>query len=99
MMAMNEAWPALCTLLALVLLLVFIIRYQLNAFVALLVVSLVLGLGAGLAPGKVLEEMGIGVGKIMKGVAFILALGAMLGRMRDASGAAEVIAHTMIGAF
>ena len=99
MMAMNEAWPALCTLLALVLLLVFIIRYQLNAFVALLVVSLVLGLGAGLAPGKVLEEMGIGVGKIMKGVAFILALGAMLGRMLDASGAAEVIARTMIGAF
>ena len=46
-----------------------------------------------------MEEIGIGVGKIMKGVAFILALGAMLGRMLDASGAAEVIARTMIGAF
>jgi Gnt-I system low-affinity gluconate transporter len=96
---MNEAWPALCTLLALVLLLVFIIRYQLNAFVALLVVSLGLGLGAGLPPARVLEEIGIGIGKIMRGVAVILALGAMLGRMLDASGAAEVIARTLIKSF
>jgi gluconate transporter len=99
MMAMNEAWPAVCTVIALVLLLVFIIRYQLNAFVALLVVSLGLGLGAGLAPLQVLEEIGTGLSKIMKGVAIILALGAMLGRILDASGAAEVIARTLIRAF
>jgi len=99
MMAMNEAWPALCTVIALVLLLVFIIRYQLNAFVALLVVSLGLGLGAGLAPAKVLGVIGTGVGNIMAGVAVILALGAMLGRMLDASSAAEVIAPTLIAAF
>jgi gluconate transporter len=96
---MAEAWPALCTVVALVLLLVFIIRYKLNAFVALLVVSLALGLAAGLPPERVLSAMGTGLGNIMKGVAVILALGAMLGRMLDASGAAEVIARTLIGAF
>jgi gluconate transporter len=96
---LNEAWPALCTLVALILLLVFIIRYQLNAFVALLVVSLGLGLGAGLPPDRVLGAIGRGVGDIMRGVAVILALGAMLGRMLDASGAAEVIARTLINAF
>jgi len=98
-MAMNEAWPALCTVIALVLLLVFIIRYELNAFVALLVVSLGLGLGAGLAPAQVLGAIGAGVGNIMASVAVILALGAMLGRILDASGAAEVIARTLITAF
>src|SRR5437867_2041281 len=98
-MAMNEAWPALCTVIALVLLLILIIRYHVNAFVALLVVSLGLGLGAGLGPAKVLGEISTGVGKIMAGVAVILALGAMLGRMLDASGAAEVIARTLISAF
>jgi len=97
--AMDDAWPALCTIVALVLLLVFIIRHKLNAFVALLVVSLGLGLAAGMPPGEVLVAMGTGLGGIMKSVAVILALGAMLGRMLDASGAAEVIAGTLIQAF
>jgi gluconate transporter len=96
---MGTAWPAICTLLALIFLLVLIIRYQLNAFVALLVVSLGLGIAAGLPPMRVVGAIGKGVGDIMRGVAVILALGAMLGRMLDASGAAEVIARTLVNAF
>src|SRR4029077_7730970 len=88
-----------CTLCALVLLLVFIIRYKLNAFVALLVVSLALGLAAGLSPDQVLAAIGKGVGDILREVALILALGAMLGRMLEVSGAAEVIARTLISAW
>src|SRR5262249_36810305 len=38
-------------------------------------------------------------GDILKGVAVILALGAILGRVLDASGAAEVIARTLVNAF
>src|SRR5690348_4989484 len=93
---MIDAWPALCTLLALGMLLLFIIRYQFNAFVALLLVSLGLGLGAGLSPERVGGAITKGVGHIMGSVAIILALGAMLGRMLDVSGAAEVIARTFI---
>lgn len=96
---MNNAWPAIWTALALGLLLVLIIRYQVQAFIALLVVSLGLGLAAGLPPVKVVEAIGKGVGEILASVAIILALGAMLGRMLDVSGAAEVIARTLIGAF
>jgi len=96
---MNSSWPALCTALALGVLLVLIIRYQMQAFVALLVASLGLGLAAGMPPEKVLASVGQGLGKIMTDVAVILALGAMLGGMLDASGAAEVIARTLIQAF
>src|SRR5262245_41144715 len=96
---MNAAWPAVCTAAALALLLVLIIRYQLQAFLALLVASLVLGLGAGLPPEKVVDSIDRGVGDILKGVAVILALGAILGRVRDASGAAQVIARTLVNAF
>jgi gluconate transporter len=96
---MSNLWPALCTAVALGVLLVLIIRYRMQAFVALLVVSLGLGLAAGLPPLKVAEAIGKGVGEIMAGVAVILALGAMLGRMLDASGAAEVIARTLVNAF
>lgn len=96
---MTTAWPALCTAAALVLLLVLVIRYQVQAFVALLVVSIALGLAAGLPPERVVESIGKGVGDILTGVAVILALGAMLGRMLDVSGAAEVIARTLVNAF
>src|SRR5437763_16490704 len=96
---MPEARPAVCTAAALVVLLVLIIRYRLNAFVALLVVSLGVGLAAGMPPARVVAAIGEGLGKILAGVAILLALGSMLGRMLDVSGAAEVITRTLIGAF
>lgn len=96
---MSDAWPAICTLIFLGLLLILIIRWQFNAFVALLVVSIGLGLGAGLSPVAVLDTMSKGIGDIMRGVAIILALGAMLGRILDASGAAEAMARTLVKAF
>src|SRR5436190_13980537 len=92
-------WPALCTAIALVVLLVLIIRYKFQAFVALLAVSLGLGLAAGLPPLRVVAAMGQGIGDILAGVTILLALGAMLGRILDASGAAEVIARTLVRGF
>src|SRR5262249_34705193 len=97
--SMNDAWSALCTAAALVVLLVLIIRFRVQAFGALLAVSLGLGLVAGMPPEKVMGSIGKGVGEILAGVAVILGLGGMLGRMLDASGAAEVIARTLVRAF
>src|SRR5262249_40485954 len=74
-------------------------RFKVHAFAALLVVSLALGLAAGLPPERVVGSVRKGVGDIMGGVAVILALGAMLGRMLDVSGAAQAIARTLIDTF
>jgi gluconate transporter len=93
---MDNPWPALFTLASLVLLLVLIIRYQLQAFVALLVASLALGLASGMAPHDVVRTMTKGIGDLLRDVTVILALGAMLGRILEASGGAEVIAGTLI---
>jgi gluconate transporter len=95
----GRYWPAICTAVALGLLLVLIIWGKVQAFVALLMASLFLGLAAGMQPEKVVVSIGKGVGEILAGVAVILALGAMLGRMLEASGAAEVIARTLVRAF
>ncbi len=46
-----------------------------------------------------LDAIGKGVGEILASVAIILALGAMLGRMLEVSGAAEVIARTLVDCF
>ncbi len=96
---MTEAWPALCTGVALVLLVVGIIRWNVNAFLALVLVSLGLGLASGLPPEQIVEDMKTGLGKILGSVAVVLALGAILGRLLDASGAAEAIARTMVQTF
>jgi len=96
---MADAWPALCTLAGLLLLLFVIIRWQLNAFVALLVASIGIGLAAGMSPIVVAETVSNGIAGIMKEVTVILALGAMLGRMLEASGGAEIIAQKLIGLF
>jgi H+/gluconate symporter-like permease len=95
---LAEFWPAVCTVLALALLLLLLIRYQMHAFAGLLTVSLALGLATGMEPAKVVEAMAKGVGDILRNVALLLALGAMLGRMLEISGAAEVIAGTLIRA-
>lgn len=96
---MSDAWPAICTLIGLLLLLALIIRWQISAFVAVLVASLAIGLAAGMSPGTVVETVGTGIGKIMKEVTVILALGAMLGRILEASGGAEIIAQRFVDAF
>lgn len=98
-MDIDNSWPAICTGLTLALLLVLIIRYSLQPFVALLIAALALGLAAGLSPEKVVQSIDKGVGEILRGVAVILALGAVLGRILDASGAAQVIARTLVNAF
>jgi gluconate transporter len=93
---MHDAWLGLCAFLALVALLALVIRVQVHAFAALLVVSLGLGLAAGLPPDRLIDTLQQGVGDILRNVALLLALGAMLGRMLEASGAAELIARRLI---
>jgi H+/gluconate symporter-like permease len=96
---MADAWPALCTLVGLLILLAVIIRWQLSAFVALVVVSFGIGLAAGMTPGAVVAAVSKGIGDIMKEVTVILALGAMLGRILEASGGAQIIAQKLVDGF
>lgn len=95
----GEVLPGLLALTALAALLLLIIRYQMHAFAALLVVSLGLGLAAGQPPEKVVDAIQKGVGDILRDVALLLALGAMLGRILEVAGAAELIARRLLAAF
>ena len=91
--------PALFILLALTLLLILILRYQFNAFVAMLLAGLALGLIAGLSPGDTLNAVKKGIGEILRDVTLLIVLGALLGKMLEASGAAEAIASKLLSWF
>lgn len=93
---MPASWPALCVLIALAVLLWLIIRRRWHPFLALMLVSLGLGLAAGMSPPAVVDSFSRGVGDILRSVAVLLALGAILGRLLEVSGIATVIAQTLV---
>jgi len=96
MQALNDHWPGICAASALVALLVLVIHFKVHAFLALVVVSLGLGLAAGLPPARVVDAFSKGIGDILRDVLLLLALGALLGRMLETSGAAELIAKRIL---
>ncbi|MDB6072476.1 MAG: Gluconate:H+ symporter, GntP family [Verrucomicrobiaceae bacterium] len=72
---------------------------RVNAFLALLLGALVMGLGSGMAPGEVVKAFQTGMGSTLGGIAGVLGLGTMLGGLLAASGGAEVLAKALIKLF
>lgn len=95
----SQLWLGLCAAAALLLLLALVIRWRVHAFLALLLVSLGLGLAAGLPPAATVDAIKTGIGDLLRDVAVLLALGALLGRLLEASGAAELIASRLLRLF
>ncbi|MFE6024338.1 GntP family permease [Streptomyces niveus] len=94
--------------LGIVLLLVLIIKVRLQPFVALLGVSIAVGLAAGLSVtelfGTVQKSAAVsmiesGMGGILGHVAIIIGLGTMLGAILEVSGGAEVLSTRLLNLF
>lgn len=84
---------------AIVLLLVLIIRFRVHAFVALVLVSLLTAIATGIPPNALLTTLTSGFGSTLGGVALLVGLGAMLGRLLEVSGGAQVLADDLIERF
>jgi GntP family gluconate:H+ symporter len=65
---------------------------KLNAFIALLLVSLLAGVAAGMSPLNALKAFQDGLGATLGGIAAVIALGSMLGKLLAESGGAPVLA-------
>lgn len=88
----------LITFIGVVALIVLIARYKLHAFLALLLVSLAVGLFSGMKLTGVAEAFQRGVGNTLGFIAVIVGIGTMLGKLLAESGGAEVIAGTFVRA-
>ena len=84
---------------AVVALIVLIARFKLHPFVALITVSLALGLVAGMSFGTVVKSFQDGVAAVLGFIAIVVGLGTMLGKMMAESGGATRIATTLIDQF
>src|SRR6266850_42663 len=84
---------------AVAVLIVLIARFKLHPFIALITVSLALGIVAGMPFGGVVKALQDGVGTVLGFIAIVVALGTMLGKMMAESGGATRIATTLIAVF
>jgi len=82
---------------AVAVLLILIMVLKVHAFLALMITSIGTALAAGIAPGSVVDALAFGFNPTLGDVMLLVALGAMLGRMVEASGGAQVLADRMIG--
>lgn len=80
-------------------LIVLIARLKVNAFVALLLASLFVGLATGANLQDVLQAMAAGMGGVLGSVAVIIGLGAIFGQLLAQSGGAEVVARAFLRGF
>ena len=87
---------ALGAVTALVLL---IARFKVHPFIALIGVSLALGVLAGMPAADAVKSFQTGVGSVLGFIAIVVGLGTMLGKIMAESGAATRIATTLIALF
>ncbi|MDE1167100.1 MAG: SLC13 family permease [Pseudomonas sp.] len=81
------------------LLLFLVLKYKFQPFVALMLVSILVALVAGVKPADLVATIEGGMGKTLGHIAIIIALGAMIGRIIELSGGAEALAKTLIKRF
>ena len=72
---------------------------KVSPIISLLLVAIIAGLCLGMKPEDVLKSVEKGVGSTMGGVALVICLGAVLGKILEVTGAAERIAVTLINTF
>ena len=86
-------------LVAIALLLVLIIKVRLHAFFSLIVVSVLTGLAAGIRMGDVIDVVIDGFSTTVGTVALLVGFGAVLGRLVEMTGGAQVLADKMLQRF
>ena len=91
--------PILVAIAGILVLLFLVIRLKLQAFVALLSVSLLVGIAAGMPLRNILDSIKTGMGETLGFVAVVVGLGAMFGRMLEISGGIERLARGLLEKF
>ena len=78
---------------------IFLTYKKVSPFLSLLVVAILSGLFLGMEPMQILKSFEKGAGSTLGGLALIICLGAILGKVLETGGAAEKISLTLINGF
>jgi Gnt-I system low-affinity gluconate transporter len=78
------------------LLLLLILKFRIQAFIALLISSILVGIIAGMEPLVIIKTIQDGMGNTLGFVAVVVGLGAMFGAILEHSGGAEAVAAFLL---
>jgi len=78
---------------------IFLTVKKVSPFLSLLIVAILIGFLLGMQPDAIVSSVEKGVGSTLGGLALIICLGAVLGKILEISGAAEQISGTLIKGF
>ena len=81
------------------LLLLLILRFKLQAFLALLIVCITVGVLSGMQPQAILNSITNGVGGTLGFVATVVGLGSLFGAVLEHSGGAQQLANVLLSKF
>ncbi len=96
---MSPLYIVLIVVTGVTLLLLMVLKFRLNAFVSLLITSIVVGVMAGMPLDKISQSIQEGMGSTLGFVATVVGLGAIFGQMLESSGGARALANYLIRKF
>lgn len=97
--ALDPTRLVIAAVAGLILLLVLIIRFKVQAMVSILVGAITIGLVAGMPLSAIIDSVNQGIGNTLKGIALLVGLGSMFGAILEISGGAQSLAVTMVRKF
>jgi len=96
---MSISYLVFIVALAVAFLLLMILKLKLNAFIALLITSIFVGVLAGMPMSAITASIQNGMGNTLGFVAVVVGLGAIFGQMLESSGGAHALANHLLGWF
>jgi Gnt-I system low-affinity gluconate transporter len=96
---MSATFLLSLTVISILFLLVFIIKLRMQAFIALLIVSMVVAVVGGIPISEVINTIQQGMGGILGYIAIVIGIGTMIGEILRVSGGARQIAGTLLKQF
>ncbi len=96
---MSTLFLVFTVISAVAILLFFVLKLKINAFISLLITAIYVGICAGMPLTDITDSIQKGMGGTLGFVATVVGLGAIFGQMLESSGGAESLAHTLIKKF
>lgn len=80
-------------------LLVLVIKFKMQAVIAILIGAICIGLFAGMPLSEIVSSVNQGIGETLKGIALLVGLGSMFGAILEVSGGAEKLSRGIVARF
>ena len=96
---MSASYIILIVLAGVAMLLLMVLKFKLNAFIALLITSIFVGIMAGMPLSKISASIQEGMGGTLGFIAVVVGLGAIFGQMLESSGGAKSLAQYLLKKF